>query len=79
MSSIIHSPAETVSALETVSAINTGLWRWPKVHALTGLSRSTVDRLEKAGKFPKRVRTSPNTVAWRGNELQVWVDSGEVR
>lgn len=56
-----------------------GLWRWPKVHSYTGLSRSTVDRLEKAEKFPKRLRPSPNTVAWRGNEIQNWADSGEVR
>jgi prophage regulatory protein len=27
-------------------------------------SRMHLDRLEKAGKFPKRVKLSPSTVAW---------------
>jgi prophage regulatory protein len=32
-------------------------------------SRVHIDRLEKAGKFPRRVRLSENTVAWREAEI----------
>jgi prophage regulatory protein len=32
-------------------------------------TRMHLDRLEKAGKFPQRVRLSPSTVAWVENEI----------
>jgi prophage regulatory protein len=33
-------------------------------------SRVHIDRLEKAGKFPKRVRLGANTVAWVRAEIE---------
>lgn len=45
-----------------------------QVTELTGLSRTSVWRLERAGEFPSRVRLSPNRVAWRADELQEWVE-----
>jgi prophage regulatory protein len=36
---------------------------WSNVHLL---------RLEKAGKFPKRVRLGANTIAWVASELGAW-------
>lgn len=36
--------------------------RW--VHAITDLSDTTIWRLEKAGKFPKRIQISPRRVGW---------------
>ena len=36
--------------------------REPEVHRLTGLSRTTRWRLERAGKFPRRRRISENAV-----------------
>lgn len=56
-----------------------GLIRWPEVQTLTGLSRSTVDRLERAGGFPRRVILSSNAVGWRRNEVSKWTQSREVR
>jgi prophage regulatory protein len=35
-------------------------------------SRVHVDRLEKAGSFPQRVRLGKNTVAWREDEIDAW-------
>jgi prophage regulatory protein len=46
---------------------------WPEVHALIRLSRSTVWRLEKAGKFPPRVRISPGRVGWRASEIHDYI------
>jgi prophage regulatory protein len=35
--------------------------------------RMHVDRLEKADKFPRRVRLGENTVAWPEDEIVQWV------
>jgi prophage regulatory protein len=35
-------------------------------------SRVHINRLEKAGRFPRRVRLGPNTIAWREDELDDW-------
>jgi prophage regulatory protein len=36
-------------------------------------SREHVRRLECAGKFPKRLRLSPQKIAWFENEILAWV------
>ena len=35
--------------------------------------RMHIDRLEKAGEFPKRVQLSPNRVAWVESEIDDWI------
>lgn len=35
-------------------------------------SRMHIDRLEKAGRFPKRVQLGPNSVAWVEDEIIAW-------
>jgi prophage regulatory protein len=47
--------------------------REPECAALTGLSRSTRWRLERAGQFPRRVRISPSCIGWRRSEIQAWI------
>lgn len=49
------------------------LIRFPEVKELTGLSRSTVWRLEKEGLFPARRRISKRLVGWRQEEVNEWV------
>jgi prophage regulatory protein len=54
--------------------------RVPDVERATGLSRPHLDRLEKAGAFPKRVRLVPNSgprgaVGWYEDEIEAWVDA----
>ena len=51
------------------------LLRFADVQALVGLSRSTVWRLEKAAKFPRRRQISPGTVAWPKEEVEAWLQS----
>jgi predicted DNA-binding transcriptional regulator AlpA len=36
-------------------------------------SSSQIDRLEKRGLLPKRVRLGPNRVAWREHEILEWM------
>jgi prophage regulatory protein len=49
------------------------LMRFSEVRDLTGLSRSTIWRLERASAFPRRVRVSPNAVAWSEEEILNWI------
>jgi predicted DNA-binding transcriptional regulator AlpA len=52
--------------------IDDRLLPWPKVKDITGLSRTTAWRLQKAGDFPVPVVISPGRVGWRESELQAW-------
>lgn len=49
--------------------------RFPAVKARVSFSRMHIDRLEKAGKFPKRVRIGERTVAWVEQEINAWVEA----
>jgi prophage regulatory protein len=48
--------------------------RFPELAEVFGISfsRMHIDRLEKAGKFPQRVRLGANAVAWYEDELIAW-------
>lgn len=50
------------------------LVRLPIVVERTGLSRSTIWRLERAGLFPRRRRISANVVAWLESEVSAWIE-----
>jgi predicted DNA-binding transcriptional regulator AlpA len=45
---------------------------WKTVKDLTGLSRTTAWRLQKAGDFPLPVGISPGRVGWRESEISAW-------
>jgi prophage regulatory protein len=47
--------------------------RFPAVRECTGLSRSTIWRLEQMGAFPRHRRLSANTVAWLEDEVVGWI------
>ena len=44
---------------------------------LTGISRTTAWRMEKAGKFPKRRKISDGLVGWLQTEIDEWIASRE--
>lgn len=48
------------------------LLAWPAVHAVTGLSRTTAWRMQKAGDFPLPVLVSKGRVGWWESELAAW-------
>ena len=50
------------------------LLRFPAVRERTGLSRSTIWRLERRGEFPKHHRISPNVVAWVEEDVTSWIE-----
>jgi len=51
------------------------LLRLKEVMALTGLSRSTVYKMEKCGQFCGRVEVTPRRVAWRLEDVHAWIRS----
>jgi len=48
------------------------LLRFAAVRERTGLSRSTIWRLERQGFFPRRRRISHRVVAWAAEEVEAW-------
>lgn len=49
--------------------------RKPEVEQRTGLSGSSIDRLEASGNFPVRLRVSRGAVGWMSNEVDDWIAS----
>lgn len=49
----------------------------PQLGELFGIKYSNVHlhRLEKTGKFPRRVRLSLNRVGWKASEIQAWIEA----
>lgn len=41
----------------------------------TALCRSSIYQLERDGLFPKRVAIGPRSVAWREEEIRIWIDA----
>ena len=46
----------------------------PKVQEIVPYSASHIWRLERSGKFPKRIRLGGNRVAWLQSEVESWVE-----
>ena len=53
------------------------LIRWPEVHDLTGLPKSTLYDYIAAGTFPAPVKLSEDgrSVAWRESQVRAWIES----
>ena len=47
--------------------------RLQQVCKVTGLSRTTLWRLERHGRFPRRIRLSRNSVGWDQAEVARWL------
>ena len=43
------------------------------VTRVTGLSRTTLWRLERRGEFPRRLRLSQNSCGWLAKEIDDWL------
>lgn len=49
--------------------------RKPELMSKIGLSDATIYRMEKAGRFPKRMQLGGNSVGWVESEVLEWVES----
>ena len=52
--------------------IRTRVIRKPELFSRVGLSDATIWRMEKAGKFPKRITLGGNSVGWLDHEISEW-------
>ena len=57
-----------------MATVQERLIRFPKVREMTGLSRTTVWRMEKAGRFPKSRAISSRMTVWLESEVQDWIE-----
>ncbi len=55
--------------------MNERFLRLPEVINMTGLSSTTIWRYEKKGEFPKRIRVTARTAAWKLTEIQAFMSS----
>ncbi len=54
--------------------IKTRVIRLPEVCRLVGLSRSSVLRLERAGRFPAKFNLSDHAVGWIEADVVAWIE-----
>ena len=54
------------------------LLRMPEVLERTGVSKATIYRLIRAGKFPKPVDLGVRAVGWDAHSIDEWIDAREV-
>jgi prophage regulatory protein len=51
------------------------LWNIKTVILKTGLSRPSIYRYMKRGRFPPRRRVGPNRVAWVASDILAWIET----
>lgn len=66
-------PVPTAQASSGPRILPLKLLRFPVVRERTGLSRSTIWRLERRGDFPRHHRIAPNVVAWVEEDVSKWI------
>ena len=49
--------------------------RMPELRRITGLSSSTIVRMERRREFPPRLRLGGTAVGWREDEILQWINS----
>ena len=49
--------------------------RKPEVLEIVNVSPATLWRMEKAGRFPKRISLGPNSAGWLNSEIQKWFEN----
>jgi prophage regulatory protein len=67
--------ASTAARHERLDGLPLRFIRFKAVRDRTGLSRSTIWRLERRGDFPSHRRLSANAVGWLEPEIDAWVRS----
>lgn len=55
--------------------MTTRVMRKPELLKKVGLSDVTIWRMERAGKFPKRLQLGGNSVGWFEHEVDEWFES----
>jgi len=70
--SIQQSQASVIS--DVSSSEDDRILRMKEVRKLTGVSRSTIWRLEKSGQFPRRVALGLSSIGWLKSDVLDWLN-----
>jgi predicted DNA-binding transcriptional regulator AlpA len=65
----------TSTQVSTLERVPLKFIRFKAVRERTGLSRSTIWRLDRAGAFPRHHQISANAVAWMEQDVVNWIQS----
>lgn len=63
---------DEVGAPSSLAELEDRVLPWSQVKVISGLSRTTVWRLQKTGDFPASVQVSRNRVGWWQSEILEW-------
>ena len=69
--------SSTISTTQTQVSAPCAILRIGRVVEITSLSRTTIWRLEKAGKFPRKVRLSERLVGYHTAAVHRWIEERE--
>ena len=70
---VLESITEKQSASSNANIQPERIIRAKEVSELTGLSRTTIWRMERKGQFPARVSLGVGSVGWRYSEVNEWL------
>lgn len=59
--------------------METRIIRKPELFSKIGLSDATIWRMEKAGRFPGRIKLGGNSVGWFNDEINDWLTEKAAR
>jgi prophage regulatory protein len=59
--------------IQSATTTPSRILRKPTVVDRVGLSDTTIWRLERAGRFPKRVQLGANSIGWIEREIDDWI------
>lgn len=51
------------------------IMRFKEVREVTGLSKTTINRFEKEGRFPSRVSLGPRSIGWFEEDVMTFLES----
>ena len=71
--SSIHGEITPPNPIPTSNDSSERIIRSQEVKEMTSLSRTTIWRLERKGKFPARVALSEKNVGWRLSDVEEWI------
>ena len=46
---------------------------WPELQRLVPIARTTIWRMERSGKFPRRINIGERRVVWRRSQVEAWL------
>lgn len=75
MQLVSNTPAQAPASPDTTEAKPDRLIRLAEVETLTGLKKSSLYSLTRAGKFVKPIRLSSRCTAWSHAAVQAWIQA----